>query len=350
MNTSFLTKVAVPVIFLFAVNMGTVAQPPQNYYSDAEGKSGYALKTALHNIIKNHRTLSYSSLWTAYQKTDIKEGTTDKVWDMYSDCDWTYRSDQCGSYSNECDCYNREHSFPKSWFNEASPMQTDLVHIVPTDGKVNGMRSNNPFGNVGSATYTSGNGSKLGNCGDCGGYTKKVFEPIDEYKGDFARIYFYMVTCYEDKVAGWNGSGAQEMLDGTSNQAFKDWAKNLLLQWHRQDPVSDKEKSRNNGIEEEQGNRNPFVDYPELVEKIWGNDNTKFLLDLTSIETHAISDDAVFYEMYPAAEIISILGTLLKQTTSLGVNTDIDEFPRGIYIVKYIHRDGKNFLSKKIVK
>jgi endonuclease I len=339
-------QVIVSAVFIFAAIAGAFAQAPQNYYNNAVGKSGYMLKTALHNIVKSHTTLSYGALWSAYQTTDIKPETSNKIWDMYSNCNFTYSSNQCGNYAKECDCYNREHSLPKSWFNDASPMYTDLVHIVPTDGYVNGRRSNYPFGNVSSPEYTSGNGSKLGNCSGCGSYTEIVFEPIDEYKGDFARIYFYMVTCYEDKVRNWNS----DMLNGTSNQAFSDWAKNILIQWHRNDPVSDKERNRNDGIQQKQGNRNPFVDYPELAEKIWGGDNTPFSLNSVNVEVPAISDDAVFYEMYPVAEIISVSGTKLKQITSSEVSAVVDGLPHGVYIVRYIHQDGRSFLSKKIVK
>ncbi|MDR2556409.1 MAG: endonuclease [Bacteroidales bacterium] len=342
----FVEWVIVPIVFLFAVSVGAFAQPPQGYYNNANGKSGYTLKTALHSIIKSHTSLSYSTLWDAFEDTDLQPGTN-KIWDMYSNCNFTYGSKQCGNYSSECDCYNREHSFPKSWFDDASPMYTDLFHLVPTDGKVNGMRSNYPFGNVGNPTYTSGNGSKLGACSGCGGYTKTVFEPIDEYKGDFARNYFYMVTCYEDKVANWSS----DMLNKTKNQAFTDWAKNLLIEWHRQDPVSEKEINRNNAVYQWQKNRNPFIDYPGLAEKIWGGDNTPFYSDTSSagVEVSAISDDNVtLYEMYPAAEIISISGVRLKQVSSMEVESALSGLPRGIYIVRYISRDGKSFLSKKV--
>jgi len=142
---SFFILVAV---FLWA-NSVAWAQPA-NYYSSAEGKTGYALKTALHNIIKNHQVQSYSSLWNHFQSTDKKPNG--KAWDMYSDVpggtpayEYSFGSDQCGSYSKEGDCYNREHSFPKSWFNNASPMYSDLFHLYPTDGYVNQRRGNYPY-------------------------------------------------------------------------------------------------------------------------------------------------------------------------------------------------------------
>ncbi|MDE6695063.1 MAG: endonuclease, partial [Bacteroidales bacterium] len=179
----------------------SASREPEGYYEAAYGKKGYSLKTALHGIIKGHTEISYNGLWEAYKKTDAR--ADGKVWDMYSDCDFTFGTKQCGNYKNECDCYNREHSFPKSWFSDAKPMYSDLFHLYPTDGKVNGMRGNNPFGEVSNPSYVSNNGGKLGP-NTTPGYAGTVFEPVDEYKGDFARSYFYMATCYEDKIAGWN--------------------------------------------------------------------------------------------------------------------------------------------------
>ena len=247
------------------------ASAPDGYYQSAYGKSGFTLKSELSSIItKNHSVVSYSGLWEAFKSTDAR--SDGKVWDMYSNCEFTFGDDQCGNYHDECDCYNREHSFPKSWFNDATPMYSDLFHLYPTDGKVNGMRGNHPFGEVSSPTYTSKNGSKLGK-NSTSGYSGTVFEPVDEYKGDFARSYFYMVTRYENQVGNWKS----DMLEsGNKTRAFKQWAVDLLLKWHRQDPVSDKEIKRNDAVYAKQHNRNPFIDYPELVEKIWGGDNTAF--------------------------------------------------------------------------
>ncbi len=250
----------------------SIAQAPAGYYDEADGLSGEQLKTALRNIIDNHTVLSYSEIWTAFLDTDAKPNG--KVWDMYSDVpegtpayEFTFISDQCGNYSGEGSCYNREHSFPKSWFSDASPMYTELFHIVPTDGYVNGKRSNYPFGEVGSASWTSTNGSKLGTS-SYPGYSGTVFEPIDEYKGDFARGYFYMATRYESNISSWSSP----MLAGNSFPVFTEWALNLLMDWHEQDPVSQKEIDRNNMIyAKHQHNRNPFIDHPEYVNLIWGD-------------------------------------------------------------------------------
>jgi len=228
------------LLSLLLIIFESKAQIPSGYYDGTEGLSGVTLKTELYGIISSHTVLSYNSLWSHFQNTDKK--SNGKVWDMYSDTpggvppyEFTFGSDQCGNYTQEGDCYNREHSLPKSWFNDASPMYSDLFHLYPTDGFVNGKRSNYPFGEVGSATWTSLNGSKLGNS-SYPGYTGVVFEPIDEYKGDFARTYFYMVTCYHNVVSNWNSP----MLNGTSYPAFDDWAIEMLIEWHEADPVDNK--------------------------------------------------------------------------------------------------------------
>ncbi len=252
-----------------AVALLSQAQAPSGYYSAAKGKTGYALKTALFGIVADHTARSYDNLWTDFRTTDMREDG--KVWDMYSaTTNFSFGTDQAGNYKKEGDKYNREHSFPKSWFNDAKPMYTDLMHLVPSDGYVNGRRSNHPYGETKSPTYTSNQGwSKLGPC-SVSGYSGTVFEPNDEYKGDFARIYFYMATAYEDKIASWSSP----MLSNNKNTAYASWALQMLLRWAQQDPVSQKEIDRNNAIYGIQHNRNPFVDFPGLEQYVWGDKNT----------------------------------------------------------------------------
>lgn len=245
------------------------AQGPNNsgtYYQSADGKKGSALKTALWSVIKSHTQRSYDNLWDDFKTTDRR--SDGKVWDMYSSTtNYTFGADQAGNYKKEGDVYNREHSFPKSWFNKASPMYTDLFHLVPTDGYVNSQRGNYPFGETNGEEYQSNGGfSKLGKC-TVSGYSGIVFEPNDEYKGDFARIYFYMATCYEDKISGWNS----DMLAHNKYPAYKTWVVDMLLRWAKEDPVSQKEIDRNNAVYGIQHNRNPFVDYPGLEQYVWGS-------------------------------------------------------------------------------
>ena len=237
-----------------------------NYYQAANGKKGRDLKTALFGIIKNPDVVSYDGLWSAYLKTDLR--SDGKIWDMYSDItNFDPVKGHAANYKKEGDSFNREHSFPKSWFSKAKPMLSDAVHVVPTDGYVNGRRSNYPYGETDGGTWKShGSFSKLGAC-SLPGYSGTVFEPNDEYKGDFARIYFYMATCYEDKISSWSS----DMLSHNPYPAYKQWVIDMLLRWAKNDPVSKKEIDRNNAIQGVQGNRNPFVDYPGLEQYIWGN-------------------------------------------------------------------------------
>ena len=251
------------------------------YYDDAKGKTGYELKTALFHIIDHHTTRSYGDVWDLVNTADIDKyyENDGSILDVYSEKPSEADSvhfikgyDNCGNYRREGDCYNREHSFPKSWFGgKVPPMVTDGHHLFATDGKVNSMRGNWPFGEVGTATYTSNNGSKLGRARSGLGYSGTVFEPIDEFKGDFARAYFYMATRYQPQIASWEGNtdNADAVLNGTDDQVFEPWVLNMLIRWHKNDPVSQKEKDRNEAVFEFQGNRNPYVDYPEFVEAIW---------------------------------------------------------------------------------
>lgn len=255
--------------------------PPTGYYVTTHGLSGYELKTELYNIIKDHDSQGYSAIWNFYDSSsrDKYFEKDNSILDMYSEKpngsdSYTYTavSDQCGTYNSEADCYNREHSFPKSWFGgKVEPMHSDVHHIYATDGFVNSKRSNFPFGEVSGATFTSTNGSKLGSASSAINYSGTVFEPIDEFKGDFARAYFYMATRYENVIGTWqnNTSASNAVLDGSRNKVFENWVVTMLVNWHNADPVSQMELDRNQAAFEFQGNRNPFIDHPEFVEMIW---------------------------------------------------------------------------------
>ncbi|GAA74059.1 MAG: endonuclease [Colwellia sp.] len=267
----------------FSLGGGSGGTPttPTGYYVTTQGLTGYALKTELYNIINNHSSQGYSAIWNFYDSSarDTYFENDNSILDMYSEKpngndSYTYTavSDQCGNYSGEGGCYNREHSFPKSWFGGTNePMNSDVHHIYATDGYVNSKRSNFPFGEVASATFTSTNGSKLGSASSAINYTGTVFEPIDEFKGDFARAYFYMATRYENVIGTWqnNTTASNAVLNGTSTQVFESWVVAMLINWHNADPVSQMEIDRNQAAFEFQGNRNPFIDYPEFVEMIW---------------------------------------------------------------------------------
>lgn len=190
-------------LYLLSRSLSLFAVEPMGYYKDAVGKTGAELKTALSGIVENHVERTYPNLWTDFQTTDKR--ADGKVWDMYSNCNFTFGTPHQDSGSGgtaECQFYNREHSFPKSWFGNATPMYTELFHLYPTDKFVNSERSNFPFGETSTPSATYSNGSKSGNS-TFAGYSGTIFEPTNEYKGDFARTYFYMVTSYENKVASW---------------------------------------------------------------------------------------------------------------------------------------------------
>ena len=249
------------LLLMLAVAWGSLgAQIPSGYYNAAMGKTGDELKTALHNIIKGHHVVSYGGMLNAFAYTDCKPNG--KIWDIYSNYEYSPSTGLCGEYEQEGDCWNREHTWPQSWFNQSTTPRSDLFHVYPTDGYVNGQRSNYPYGEVNHPTYTSGNGSKLGPCVTAG-YTGKVFEPVDEYKGDIARSYFYMSVRYSGEDDDWSTSGM------TNKAEIKPWAMTMLLRWSDEDPVSDKEIARNNAVYGYQNNRNPFIDHPEYARMIW---------------------------------------------------------------------------------
>ncbi len=276
------------ILFFVASIFQGYAQIPPGYYNTAQGLTGAPLKLALHNIIKNHNSVSYSSLWTHFQSTDKK--SNGKVWDIYSDIpggtppyQFTFVTDQCGSYNSEADCYNREHSWPQSWFNSETVPSSDLFHVYPTDGYVNNIRSNYPYAEVGWVNTTTLNGSTLGFSSSTG-YSSAAFEPIDEYKGDLARSYFYMSTRYMNEDSGWATSAA------TNKSNLLPWQVDQLLIWAHQDTVSAKEIARNNAIYQIQNNRNPYIDHPEWIDSIWH-------FTLTGIETHEAKQ--LFMHIYP---------------------------------------------------
>ena len=342
------------------------AQIPSGYYDNATG-TGYTLKTQLYNIIKGHNTKSYNALYTCYMTSDRdyyyeNDGT---VLDMYSENPTTkdpYNftatvtdGDHCGNYSNEGDCYNREHIVPQSVFNEASPMVSDPQCIVPTDGKVNGYRSSFPHGMVGNVTRTMKNGSKLGsasNSGYAAGYSGTVFEPIDEFKGDIARMYFYFATRYENLVAGYTYA----MFNNTKNQVFTATFLEILKQWDKMDPVNQREIDRNNAIYNFQNNRNPYIDHPEYVEAVWGktlSTSTYDLLANISVYPNPTSNHKINIDSeneLDEIQLININGQLMqsiKKPVSINHSYTLENLPNGFYFLKLSSKNQS--VVKKII-
>ena len=324
------------LIIGLALSVSMMAQAPANYYNSANGLTGNQLKIALHNIIKGHTSITYGQIWNAFWSTDNKGNSV--VWDMYSDRPggtppYTFQlgTDQCGNYGGEGDCYNREHSWPSSWFNDQGTPRTDMHHIFATDGYVNNRRGNFPFGEVRSATWTSKNGSKLGSC-KTPGYSGTVFEPIDAYKGDFARAIMYMSVRYYSEDSGWGSS------DMTNKSTILPWAIDMLLRWNDQDPVSQKEIDRNNAIYNDyQHNRNPFVDHPEYARMIW---DPYWNADEFEVQNNSQPNCIVVYDL---------TGRKVLQTNIINEEEEItslkNRLQQGCYLIQLL--DGNRVISNK---
>ncbi|MDO5394617.1 MAG: endonuclease [Bacteroidales bacterium] len=255
--TRLLVSVAVLLFAGYAL-----AEIPAGYYTSLTGKKEGELKTAIHNLVSNFtRVSSYQALPQYFAKTDVHPNSK-LWWDMYSDIP---------RYAPSFSGLNREHSFPKSWWGGLTNVgaYVDLNHLYPSDMKANSAKSNYPLGTVDHSTSV-----KFDN-GICavgypvagqGGGAQYVFEPSDEYKGDFARTYFYMVTTYQNLT--WKYT---YMVNQNLFPTLNSWSVKLLMDWHRGDPVSEKEQLRNEEVYKIQNNRNPFIDFPTLAEYLWGN-------------------------------------------------------------------------------
>lgn len=287
------TKYILTLVLTAWCAWGTLYAVEKSYYNSVNGKSGTALREALTTLTYTKHTTDLGYNWT-FDGIDIVNG---EILDIYSTCSWTL-SQQGKNYSNICDGYNREHVVPQSLFHEAAPQKSDRHHLFLADGLVNNLRSSYPFGETNVTTAFSGysNGDKaLGKLGTASsGYSGTVYEPADEYKGDIARAVLYMAVRYatSDVCRKYGGSAnsypvtawSNAMFSGnlSTNYGLSNNAIAVFLKWHRADPVSAKEVARNNGVEKKQGNRNPFIDLPDLVEYLWGN-HAGEAVDLSSL-------------------------------------------------------------------
>ncbi|PTM08705.1 MAG: endonuclease I [Bacteroidetes bacterium] len=316
---------------LFAiVTAVTFAQIPSNYYDSANGLSGFSLKTELRNITTNgHTARTYDQLYDGdgisgsggyvdtHSDVAVSSGNNYEndgtVLDMYSenpsaidDYNYNHGSMQCGNQSSEGDCYNREHLVPQSAFGSAFPMQSDIHHVIPTDGRVNNFRGNLPFGEANDDDWESLNGSLRGSSAMVG-YSGSVFEPIDEFKGDIARALLYFATRYQNTVDGYT---AFDMFNGTEDQVFYGWAIDVLLDWHNNvDPVDQRERDRNNAAYNFQGNANPFVDHPEYANMIWNpTSDTENPTDPTSLVASNPTDNSIDLTWNASTDNIGVIG------------------------------------------
>ncbi len=261
-------------IFLLLLVVCATAQ--KEYYTSVDGvKGGAALKTALHELIKNHKVISYgsgeSSTWGAFYTTDaVVENGKRRVLDMYSN-----EKRYFGSKGSAVSGMNIEHSVAKSWWGgNKNNAYCDIHHLNPSDQNANSRKSNYPLGELTSVSWD--NGVTFVGKANIDGSSTNAYEPCDEYKGDFARVFMYMFTCYQDLTWEYTWMNYEK----STYPTLKPWAVKLLLKWHKQDPVSEKEVNRNNAVYAVQGNRNPYVDYPQLADYVWG-DSINYVFHLT---------------------------------------------------------------------
>ena len=260
-------------LLLVLLGIGLVAFAQKEYYTSIDGvKGGATLKDALYTLIKDHTKISYgsgsSSTWGAFYSTD-RNPSNNQVYDMYSP-----EVRYFGTKGDAIGGMNIEHSLPKSWWGgDKNYAYCDLHHLNPSDQNANSRKSNYPLAELESVTWD--NGVAAVGKATINGSSMNAFEPCDEYKGDFARTYMYMFTCYQNltyKTTYMN-------YESSAYPTLKPWAVELLLKWNEQDPVSEKEIARNNAVYAVQGNRNPYIDYPQLAEYVWG-DSIDYIFDL----------------------------------------------------------------------
>lgn len=253
------------IISLFLiVAQAVTASVPDGYYSRIDGTRYTTLKQQLNSIIKSHKVLGYDKLWEYYPSTYYHLEDRKQVLDMYSDVKRYY-----GNSGNAVGDMNKEHTVPKSWWGGSTSIApgNDLFNVIPSDKDANSRKSNYPLGEITGKLSWTNNVTSVGK-GRVGSTENNVFEPCDRYKGDFARIYFYMAVCYPDQ--NWDSNNAFAFTN-KSALTLKDYIIPMLLEWSNADPVDEAEIQRNEDIYKVQNNRNPFIDYPELAEYIWGS-------------------------------------------------------------------------------
>jgi endonuclease I len=332
-------KLVTTILYLIA-QISCFAQAPEGYYSSLTGLSGNDARLSLHNDIDDHTAINYDNIWGYFNNTDIVGGV---VLDIYSITTYAFNVDQCSgalTADAEGDCYNREHSMPQSWFNSNPPMVSDLFHIYPSDGYVNNQRSSFPFGEVGSASYTSTNGSKKGN-NSYPGYTGTAFEPAEEYKGDIARTYFYMATRYMDVMSSWSG-------DNIQGNTLNSWTVSMMVEWHESDPVSQKEVERNNAVYIIQGNRNPYIDSPGWVDRVFVWPTSINEAQLTEMKMWYSNKAIYFQGLTGGASPFLVYDSVGKLVKSDVLKSDVNSYSlnlsAGIYFASY-----QNYQLKLVV-
>lgn len=342
---------------------GISSNIPDGYYSAATGEKK-ELMTRLHQIINSHDVIYYSQIWTVIGAADRK--FNDKIWDMYSSLpcaeppyEFEYSVDQDKGIDTNTEgiYYNREHSWPSSWWggSDTDTMYTDVHHIFPSDKVVNSQRGNFPFGEVGDVQWLSLNGSLLGVNSFGSEYTGAVFEPIDAYKGDFARAWFYFVTRYQHRLLGWSDDYMVNLvLNGNDWPVFKPWLLEMLLEWHRHDPVSQKEIIRNDAIALYQGNRNPYIDHPELVDQVFSIETSDPLFQIGDVQAFPNPFDQVIRlsdlpDAYSGLKVCDGMGREVYATNGRVTDINTSNWLPGVYFV-VIYDNGRPSTTIKMIK
>lgn len=381
-------KKTIYTLLFLSLSISGMAQIPDGYY-DTATSNGFELKTQLHQIIKtNHSDRGYDGLKTLYRSTSNVNGFRDKyyenddtVLDIYSENPtgrdpYNYNPNSGMGSGQEGGGFNREHIVPQSFFDEyqTSPMKNDAFHVWPTDGKVNGWRSNFAFGNVYNRNSASACNSGATNmpCKSLNGTTKgkyiynqsiTVVEPIDEFKGDIARAILYFATRYEDKLQNFYSttrSNSKVIFDGSRNKAISDEFLSTLITWHVQDPVSQRELDINNLIYEYQGNRNPYIDHPEYVDQIWGlnlGSNEFDYQDRPDINVYTTATQSAIVEILNGSKkveqilVYSLNGQLVQTSNNINhLNKMEVRFQnKGVYIIKIVGQ-GLEVNRKVVIK
>lgn len=382
------TKFLITVAFIFLGNLKIEASPGTYYNSLDTTTSCASFKTALFNLIKNDSHLDYGLIDNSYYRTDVKlsENGNGKNVLMERYCsenpfglDYCFFNPDsiCSGGSTFCQCYNKEHVVPKGWFNGSADFSvkqyTDMQFVWPSDSKVNGSKSNYPLGYTTTPILlTSLNGTKIGSSDvakNFGYSSSNVFEPIDTFKGDFARAYLYFVTRYQDSTASFKRNPiAVNVFSATSYTGLEPWILQLCVKWHKMDPPSDFERKRNDSVYAIQGNRNPYVDYPHWVEKVFGVDGNAAGCTSSSIR----NNPTIVYTVYPnpaqdklnilfsrnlskitTIEILDIVGeTIFTQTISepqLFFTINTLGYAKGLYVLN-IKYDGGNNITKFLIE
>jgi endonuclease I len=302
-------------LILVMAGFVTHGQIPAGYYTSANGLSGSALKAALHNIIDDHTELSYTAVTNALKVTDEDPSNTNNVICIYTG--WSYSKSEYGGLYNQ---WNKEHVWSKSHgdFGDNPPEGTDLHHLRPCDASVNSAKSNRDFSKGTTQYYDSGIPT--------GCYTAPyIWEPRNEDKGDVARMIFYMAVRYE----GDNGETNLELVSYVNTApAGQPLYGNLdtLLKWHGLDPVDPWEINRNDKIYYQyQANRNPFIDHPEYVDMIWGEEPVAHVSDFSANDitlTWIDPTSGVLPDGYLIRHNITGLNDIVAPTDGLPVDND----------------------------